>query len=103
MNKERKSINKIRAMMTKNKHNISRVIVSEEFMLQLNDHADMVDITEKRLKMTTEHSFNNIDNSAEDIIEETLLWGVPVYLSQHIIHGAVLEMLDGEFFVLKNI
>lgn len=103
MNKERKSIEKIKAMIEKNRHNISRIIVSEEFMLQLNDYADLVELEDKRLRMTQEHSFNGIDNSSEDYIDVTYLWKVPVYLSDHIIHGAVLEELGGGFIVLKNI
>ena len=103
MNKERKSVIKIKTMIDKNRHNISRIIVSEEFMLQLNNYADLVDLTEKKLKKKEIHSFDGRDNSSEDYLDITYLWDVPVYLSDHIIHGAVLEMLDGEFFVLKNI
>jgi hypothetical protein len=103
MNRERKSIIKIKKMIEKNRHNISRIVVSEEFMLQLNNHADLIEMEEKRLRMKSEHSFNGVDNSSEDYMDFTYLWGVQIYLSDHIIHGAVLEMLDGEFFVLKNI
>lgn len=101
--KEKKSIIKIKTMVEKNKHNISRMIVSEEFMLQLNNYADLLEIEDRRLVMKSEHSFNGVDNSSEDYMDYTFLWGVQIYLSDHIIHGAVLEMLDGEFFVLKNI
>ena len=72
-------------------------------MLQLNNYADLVELEEKRLKMKSEHSFNGIDNTSEDYIDVTYLWKTPVYLSDHIVKGAVLEMLNGEFFVLKNI
>lgn len=101
--KEKQSIIKIKKILTKNKHNIARLIVSEEFMLQLNDYADLIEIEEKRLKKRQDHSFDGRENSSEDYMDMTYLWDVPIYLSDHIVHGAVMEMLDGEFFVLKNI
>lgn len=100
---EKKNLNKIKLLIEKNKHNVNRIVVSEEFMLLLKDHAEDVEIEERRLKMKVEHSFNGIDNSGEDEIDMTYLFGVPCYLSDRIIHGAVLEMRNGEFFVLKNI
>lgn len=103
MNKERKSINKIKLMIKKNKHVMKRLVVSEEFMLQLQEHADLLEITEKKMKATQDYSAHGKDHLTEETMEITFLWGVQVYLSDHIIHGAVMEMLNGEFFVLKNI
>ncbi len=101
--KERNNLNKIKLLINKNKHNISRIVVSEEFLLILKEYADIIEIETKKLKMTSEHSFAGVDNTSEDYIEITYLFGVPCEISTHIIHGVVLEMVDGEFFVLKNI
>lgn len=102
-NKEKKNIKKIKALINKNRHLISQIIVSEEFMLLLAQNADLVDIETKRLKMSSDYSFNDISHKTEDYFDQTYLFGLPCSLSTHIIHGAVLEMINGEFFVLKNI
>lgn len=101
--KESRNLSKIKTLMGKNKHNINRIVVSEEFMLLLQDHASEVEIETKKQLLKVEHSFNGIDNSSEDEIETTYLFGVPCFLSDHITSGAVLEMRNGEYFILKNI
>lgn len=100
---ESRNLKKIKILVNKNKHNINRIVVSEEFMLLLKDHADEVEIETRIQRMKVEHSFNGIDNTAVDDFEMTYLFGVPCDLSERLITGAVLEMKNGEYFVLKNI
>jgi len=102
-NKERNNIKKIRSLINKNRHVIARIVVSEEFMLTLANYADLIEIETKQVKMTSDYSFQGHDHKTEDIVDQTYLFKVPIVLSQHIIRGAVLEMDNGEIFVLKNI
>ena len=87
MNKEKKSILKIRTLVKKNSHNVEKLIVSEEFMIQLKSYPELIEM-------------DVVDGEDYDY---TYLWGVPVYLSSNIIHGAVMEMENEEFFIFKNI
>jgi len=103
MNKERKNIKKIKTMIKKNKAGLDRIIVSEEFMYQLQENADLVDLEEKSFTKNGEYVRNDVTNKTEDNIDITFLFGVPCYLSNTILHGAIFEMASGEFFVLKNI
>lgn len=103
MNKERKNIKKIKTMIEKNKHGINRIIVSEEFMYQLEEHADLVNLENKQFNQENEYIRNDITNKTEDVVDITFLFGVPCYLSNTILTGAILEMANGEFFILNNI
>lgn len=103
INKERSNVKKIAKLINKNRHLIDRIIVSEEFMLKLAENADLVDIDEKIIKMTSDYEFDKHTHKTEDEISQTYLFKVPCFISAHVIHGAVLEMKNGEYFVLKNI
>jgi hypothetical protein len=99
----RKNVNKIKLIIKKNKKQIFRLVASEDFMLKLQDCSDLIDIEEKQLEVKSDYEFNDIKHKVINPIDQTFLWGVPCFLSNVIKSGAVLEMQDSSFVILKNI
>jgi len=79
----KKFINNLQLLLSKNKDHISRIVVSLDFMEKLAKFPQFLKISE--------------------IDDDWFLFDVPLKESNVLNSGAILEMKNGEFIVLKGI
>jgi len=88
MNKIRKTIKLIKT----NKENLSKILVSEDFMLKIS-----------QFPLDLEIEVKSVSFSKEDSTEEYFLFGIPLVYSNILNKDAVLITKKGENIILKNI
>ena len=85
MGKLEKFVGNLKLLLNRNKNNIVRLIVSEPFIEKISKTTEPLDLSE------------NTDTG------EWYFFGVPVVVSSLLKDDAILEMVTGEFMVLKGI
>ena len=84
MNNIKKTIKNLKNILSKNRSKILYLLVSEDFMLRIKERSELLKIEEYE-----EGKYS--------------LFDVPLKFSNMLKEGAVFEMSDGEFIVLKGI
>lgn len=82
-----KNVRKLRVIINKNRDRIKRIIVSEDFL-------------DKIVQVPKEIIIDSIIE--EDTEAEILrLYGVETVLSQFVVGGCILEMIDDSYYIIK--
>jgi len=99
----RKNVNNLREIVDKNFVKINRLIVSYDFMTNLQEAADLIDISSSIEKDERQHDFQEVHSTWTEENEIFFLWGVPLTFSNTLAKNAIMEMKDGNNVVVEGI
>lgn len=99
----RKNISNLHEIIVRNMSKIRRLIVSTDFMLNLKEAADLIEINSSIEKGTKQHDFQEVHATYTEEDEIWFLWDVPLTFSNTLAKDAIMEMLDGSNVIIEGI
>lgn len=99
----RKNVVNLRLIVERNYSQITRLIVSYDFMLNLKEAADLIEINNQTENETKQHNFQEVHATYTEENEIWFLWGIPLTFSNSLAKDAIMEMRDGSTVVIEGI
>ena len=86
---------KLLKLIKKESDSVEKIFVSEEFALELKNKAKYIKIDVRQYRPKD-------SRSKEEVFDQYFLFDIPMFFSNIITKGAVMEMKNGETIILKT-